>query len=98
MNPIADIVAKNAWHPGFVAAAGIELKDERNLILVPEKNLSKEPIRIDLFIQGDGEEKVRNEIGHMFKIYNVIEYKSPEDGLSVDDFSKHLDMPAFLKD
>ncbi len=97
MNPIADIVAKNAWHPGFVAAAGIELKDERNLILIPEKNLSKEPIRIDLFIQGDGEEKVRNEIGHLFKRYNVIEYKSPEDGLSVDDFFKTLGYACLFK-
>ncbi len=97
MNPIADIVAKNAWHPGFVAAAGIELKDERNLILIPEKNISKEPIRIDLFIQRDRGEKVRNEIGHLFRRYNVIEYKSPEDGLSVDDFFKTLGYACLLK-
>lgn len=97
MISIADIVDKNAWHPGFVAAAGIELKDERNLILVPEKNLSKEPIRIDLFVQGDGKEKVQNEIGHLFRKYNIIEYKSPEDGLSVDDFFKTLGYACLFK-
>ena len=32
MISIADIVDKNAWHPGFVAAAGIELKDEKRFV------------------------------------------------------------------
>jgi hypothetical protein len=37
------------WHPAFYAAAGIELKENiEELELIPEYNLSKEPIRIDL--------------------------------------------------
>ena len=97
MFPIADHVSKIAWHPGFVAAAGIELKNERSLELIPEKNLSKEPLRIDLFIKGDGRGNIINEIGHIFRKYNIIEYKSPEDGLTIDDFYKTLGYACFFK-
>lgn len=31
---------------------------------------------------------VENEIGRIFRKYNVIEYKSPQDGLTSDDFFK----------
>ena len=34
---------------------------------------------------------IENEIGHIFKKYNVVEYKSPEDGLSIDDYYKAID-------
>lgn len=30
--------------------------------------------------------QIENEIGRIFKRYNVVEYKSPEDGLSIDDY------------
>lgn len=81
---------KTQWHPAFCAAAKIELLFNRDeLDFKPEYNLSRKPLQIDLLVI----EKVRdvviqNEIGHIFKKYNVIEYKSPGDGMTIDDFFK----------
>ncbi len=65
--------------------------------MIPEYNLSKEPIRIDLLIiKNDGQaKKIENEIGHIMKKYNVIEYKSPEDSMTIDAFCSLLNnIPA----
>ncbi len=32
--------------------------------------------------------QIANEIGRIFKGHNIIEYKSPDDGLTIDDFFK----------
>ena len=79
---------KLQWHPAFCAAAGLEFhEDIERLELKPEYNLSKEPIRIDLLIiKEESDRRIKNEIGHIMKKYNVIEYKSPEDALTIDDF------------
>ena len=34
--------------------------------------------------------KIKNEIGHLFRQHNVVEYKSPKDSLNIDDFYKTL--------
>lgn len=86
-----------AWHPGFVAAASLELRDEPDLELISEYNLSKEPLRIDLYVRKQRDKPVKNEIGKHFRRYNVIEYKSPADGLSVDDFFKIIGYACLLK-
>jgi hypothetical protein len=74
---------KIQWHPGFYGAAELEfIKNKDVLEFTPEYNLSKEPLRMDLrVIKKLAEVKIENEIGNIFKTYNVIEYKSPEDGL-----------------
>ena len=41
--------------------------------------------------------KVKNEIGHLFRQHNVIEYKSPKDSLNIDDFYKTLAYAFFYK-
>ena len=64
---MADSPDKIQWHPAFYAAAGLELQENINeLELIPEYNLSKEPIRIDLLIIKDSTKKkaIKNEIGH----------------------------------
>ena len=94
MNDVFDNIA---WHPGFVAAASIELRNESGLKLQPEFNLSKEPLRIDLYIQNDEGSSVKNEIGRIFRKYNVIEYKNPSDSLNIDDFFKTLGYAYILK-
>lgn len=80
------------WHPGFCAAAEIELRSNRNdLVFQREYNLSKKPLQIDLLIvEKVTDIQIENEIGHIFRKYNVIEYKSPDDGLSIDDFFKTI--------
>ena len=70
---------KLQWHPAFCAAAGLEFhEDIERLELKPEYNLSKGPIRIDLLIiKEESDRRIKNEIGHIMRTYNVIEYKSP---------------------
>jgi hypothetical protein len=86
------------WHPAFFAAAGLELQENmEELEFIPEYNLSKEPIRIDLLILKDHMEPIKNEIGHIMRKYNIIEYKSPRDGMSIDDFAKTLGYALLYK-
>lgn len=90
---------KLQWHPAFCAAAGLEFhEDIERLELKPEYNLSKEPIRIDLLIIKEGSTgQIKNEIGHIMRTYNVIEYKSPEDALTIDDFYKTIGYACLYK-
>ncbi len=91
---------KLQWHPAFYAAAGLELQaNHQEIQMIPEYNLSKEPIRIDLLIiKNDGQaKKIENEIGHIMRKYNVIEYKSPEDSMTIDDFYKTVGYACLYK-
>ena len=67
---------KLQWHPAVCAAAGLEFhEDIERLELKLEYNLSKEPIRIDLLIIKEGSTgQIKNEIGHIMRIYNVTEH------------------------
>jgi hypothetical protein len=85
------------WHPAFYAAAGIELQENMDdLEFTPEYNLSKEPIHFDLLIRNDGA-VIKNEIGHIMRKYNIIEYKSPRDAMTIDDFAKSLGYALLFK-
>lgn len=83
---------KIQWHPGFCAAAEIELRKNRNeLEFHREYNLSKKPLQIDLLVIEKLEDVlIENEIGKLFRRHNIIEYKSPDDGLSIDDLFKTM--------
>ena len=93
---MTDLRDKIKWHPGFCAAAGLELKESiEYLEIIQEYGLSKEPLRIDLLIvkKTDKDNKlvdIKNEIGHIMRKYNIIEYKSPEDSLTIDDYAKTI--------
>ncbi len=90
---------KLQWHPAFCAGAGLEFhEDIERLELKPEYNLSKGPIRIDLLIiKEESDRRIKNEIGHIMRTYNVIEYKSPEDALTIDDFYKTVGYACLYK-
>jgi hypothetical protein len=90
---------KIQWHPGFYGAAELEFIDNRgDLEFTPEYSLSKEPIRMDLLIiKKIGSGKIKNEIGRIFKGFNVLEYKSPDDGLTIDDFFKTIGYACLYK-
>ena len=95
---MGDTPDKIKWHPAFYAATELELQENiEQLEFKTEYNLSKEPIRIDLLIIKENENRIKNEIGHIMKTYNVIEYKSPEDNLSIDDFYKTLGYACLFK-
>jgi hypothetical protein len=90
---------KIQWHPGFYGAAELEfIGNKGDLEYEREYNLSKEPIRMDLLIiKKLGNVEIENEIGRIFKKYNVLEYKSPDDGMSIDDYFKTIGYACLYK-
>jgi len=98
---VADILeAVNIqWHPGFYGAAELEfLSNKGDLEFQREFNLSKEPIRMDLLIiKKLADVRIENELGHIFKKYNVAEFKSPDDALSIDDYYKTVGYACLYK-
>lgn len=87
------------WHPAFYAAAELELSENREeLDFQREYNLSKKPLQIDLLVVKKRKDvSIKNEIGRIFRRYNVIEYKSPGDGLTIDDFFKTIGYACIYK-
>ena len=87
------------WHPAFCAAAELELSANRaELDFHREYNLSKKPLQIDLLvIKKPGDVRIENEIGHIFRQHNIVEYKSPDGGLSIDDFFKTIGYACIYK-
>ena len=81
---------KLQWHPGFSAALRITLEKELEYLeIFEEYPLSKKPLQIDvLLIRKQKGIQIRKMIGRIFKEHNIIEYKAPEDYLSVNDFYK----------
>ncbi len=81
---------KIQWHPGFVAAMDLEFGENRkDLIYEKEYNLNTKPLEIDLLvIKKDSDVQIVNEIGKLFRGHNIVEYKSPEDHMDIDDFYK----------
>jgi len=80
---------KIQWHPPYVAAMNLEMRhDIDRFIFVPEYILNTGTLKIDLFIEDTGNIAPANEIGKIFKKYNVLEYKNPKDKLGIDVFVK----------
>ncbi|QQK81076.1 hypothetical protein HUG20_15005 [Salicibibacter cibi] len=80
-----------SWHPSFAAALQLELQayaDELEFQL--EFELTSEPLKVDVLILKDGEAYIDKNIGRIFRHYNVVEYKSPRDYVSIDDFYKAI--------
>lgn len=87
------------WHQAFYAGLQIELEAESDkLVFENEHHLGSKPMEIDvLVIKKDSSEPIRKNIGRIFRKYNIIEYKSPEDYLSIDDFYKVYGYCCFYK-
>jgi len=86
------------WHPAFFAHLKTEFSDEREKIeLESEHNISSKPMQIDVLIRKRTNEILQQNIGRLFKKYNIIEYKSPEDYLGVDDYYKVYGYACFYK-
>ena len=78
------------WHPAFQASIQIEFEAEaEKLTFEPEHLLSKKPMQMDeLIIRVAENEAIHKNIGRIFRRYNIIEYKSPDDNLTINDFYK----------
>ena len=87
------------WHPAFYADLQIEFREEtEKLKFEREYLLSSKPMAIDvLIIKKKNAEPIHKNIGKIFRKYNIIEYKSPSDTLSVDDFYKVYGYTNFYK-
>ena len=87
---MAEEVTSIKWHPGFCSAMELEFSRYRDLLdFNREFQLSKEPLRIDLLMIKKMKDVVLDiDIGRIFRTYNIIEYKSPKDGLTIDDYIK----------
>ena len=86
------------WHPAFFAGIQIELGDEAKYFsFEAEHQLGTKPMEIDVLVKKEKERRIRKNIGRIFRTHNVIEYKSPTDYLSVDDFYKVYGYACFYK-
>ena len=83
------------WHPAFYAGIQIELEAEADLLLFEnEHQLGTKPKEIDvLIVKKERDVSIRKNIGRIFRTHNIVEYKSPKDYLSVDDFYKVYGYP-----
>lgn len=87
------------WHPAFSAALRITLGDEMQYLDMREEYLlSKKPPQIDvLVIKKQKSIAIKKKIGKIFRGHNIIEYKSPKDHLSVNDFYKVYGYTCFYQ-
>lgn len=77
------------WHPAFFAGIQIEFGEEAQYLEFKQEYLiGTKPMMIDVLIKKEVEHQLQKSIGKIFRKYNIIEYKSPGDYLSVDDFYK----------
>lgn len=76
------------WHPAFYAGIQIEFTKEADMLVFEnEHQIGTKPKEIDvLIIKKNDDIPIQKNIGRIFRKYNIIEYKSPVDYLSVDDF------------
>lgn len=82
---------KIQWHPVFAAAIKLELKEYYPEILEIEEEhqLSSKPLAVDiLVIKKRKDVKILRNIAQIFVGHNIIEYKSPDDYISIDDYYK----------
>ena len=94
-NPKSDF----QWHPAFYAGIQIEFAEEaEKLIFENEHQLGTKPKEIDvLIIKKNPKEQIRKNIGRIFRGHNIVEYKSPDDYLSIDDFYTVYGYACFYK-
>jgi hypothetical protein len=91
-----DIIARDgdktrtSWHPAFLEAIKLELDQYGDALeYVPEYQLTREPLRIGLVIVKKRKYlRIEKNIAAIFRGDNIIEYKSPTDYISVEDFYK----------
>lgn len=87
------------WHPAFFASIQIELAEEAHkLTFKREYPLATRPMLVDVvIIKKNTKDGIRKNIGRIFRQHNIVEYKSPEDYLSIDDFYKVYGYTCFYK-
>ena len=87
------------WHPAFSAVLRIEFAEDLEILdIIEEYMLGKKPMQMDvLIIKKEPNIPVKKNIGRIFRKHNVIEYKSPDDYLSINDFYKVYGYTCFYQ-
>jgi hypothetical protein len=87
---MSNTIEDDYGHPAFVGAVEIEFRAWKDgLEYLPEHVLNKRPTKLDLLvIKRDKNLLLDNQIGNIFRTYNIMEYKSPSDGITIDDYYK----------
>ena len=90
---------KLQWHPAFCSALRLELlEDAENLEFTDEFQLTEKPLQIDCTVVKVKKNcRIKNEIGKIFRKYNIFEYKSPKDELNIDTFYKAVAYACLYK-
>ncbi|MDR2701399.1 MAG: hypothetical protein LBB72_03100, partial [Spirochaetaceae bacterium] len=90
LNPLDTEPPHIPWHPAFVEALQMELQDYEDVLeFHPEFQLTSEPLRIDCVVIKKAKNVViKKNIAEIFREWNLLEYKSPDDYVSVGDFYK----------
>ena len=87
------------WHPGFYGGMKLEMKSGDGCFTYEvERVLSDEPVRMDMLIIKKKENvAINNPIAKFFRRHNVVEYKSPDDSLTIDDLYKTIGYACMYK-
>ena len=87
-NASATSLKKLQWHQAFYADIQIEFENYADkLIFENEHHLGTQPKRIDvLIIKKENDTPIEKNIGRIFRKHNIIEYKSPDDYISINDY------------
>lgn len=90
---------KLQWHPAFSAALRIELENELDILDIKDEYLlSHKPMQMDiLVIKKEKSMDIQKNIGRIFRKHNIIEYKAPDDYLSINDFYKVYGYTCFYQ-
>ena len=91
------------WHPAFFEAIRLELEDyESDLEFVAERQLTTKPLQIDVVIvKKTRDMPIKKNIAEIFRRDNIIEYKSPTDYVSIENFYRvyaYACLYAFLEE
>jgi hypothetical protein len=79
-----------AWHPAFITAVQLDLKPYLDKIeILPEFPLTSEPLKIDcIIIKKEKGLVINRNFAAFFRDWNIMEYKSPEAYVSINDYQK----------
>ena len=84
-----DEVGKVEYHYGFYGAIHAEYEPTHvKMEYLQEHELGDEPVRLDMLLLKLEQKRLTDPIGSFFRGHNVLEYKSPEDSLTISDFYK----------
>jgi len=78
------------WHPAFYQAIRLELDEYSHALeFIDDYQLTTGPQRVDVVIIKKIEDiHIKKNIAAIFKKVNLIEYKSPDEYISIKDFYK----------